>query len=267
MAAVELARRGLLDRTRALIAWGVGVVAYIALLAATFPSLEGSDQFDELVEDYPSALKDLFGLSDISLSTGPGYMDTELFNLMLPLLVLVLAIGSGSRTVAGEEDAGRLELLLAYPLRRLNAVLAKGVAVAIEIAIVAAVAFLALAALDPLVGLDLSVERLAGGILGLGVHGVLYAWLAVAVGALRPGRTLAIAVPAGLAAVGYLINGLQELASWLEPFRFVSSFWWIGQSPLSHGVEYGRYVVIAAAAVVVLVAGALLFERRDLEVP
>ena len=267
MAAVELARRGLLDRTRALIAWGVGIVAYIALLGATFPSIEGSDQFDEVVEDYPEALKDLFGLSDISLTTGPGYVDTELFNLMLPLLVLVLAIGSGARTLAGDEDAGRLELLLAYPLRRRNAALAKGVAVATEIAIVALVAFLTLAAFDPLVGLDLRLERLAGGILGLALHGVLYAWLAIAVGAVRPGRALAIAIPAGLAAVGYLVNGLQELASWLEPFRFVSSFWWIGQSPLSNGVDYERYVVVAAAAVVVLAAGAFFFERRDLQVP
>ncbi|HEY7705920.1 MAG TPA: ABC transporter permease subunit [Gaiellaceae bacterium] len=267
MGAIELTRRGLLDRTRALLAWSIGVVAYVALLAATFPSLEGSDEFDELVEDYPAALKDLFGLSDVSLTTGPGYMDTELFNLMLPLLVLVLAIGAGSRTLAGEEEAGRLELLLAYPLRRRSAVLTKGVAVAVEVAIVSAVAFGALAAFDGLVGLDLSLERLAGGILGLGLHGVLYAWLAIAVAAARPGRGLAIAIPAGVAAAGYLINGLQELASWLEPFRFVSSFWWIGQSPLSHGVDYERFVLVAAAALVALAAGSLLLERRDLEAP
>ena len=52
---------------------------------------------------------------------------------MLPLLVLVLAIGSGARAVRGEEDAGRLELVLAYPVRRRAAVLAKGVAVAAEV--------------------------------------------------------------------------------------------------------------------------------------
>ena len=52
---------------------------------------------------------------------------------MLPLLALVLAIGSGARTLAGEEEAGRLELLFAYPVRWRDGVLAKGFAVAIEL--------------------------------------------------------------------------------------------------------------------------------------
>lgn len=267
MGAAELVNRGLRDRTRALIAWSIGIAAYVALLAATFTSVKGSENFEKVVEDYPSALKDLFGLSDVLLTTGRGYMDTELFNLMLPLLVLVLAIGAGSRTIAGEEEAGRLELLLAYPLRRRSAVLAKGVAVALEVAVVSGVAFLTIAAFDPVVGLDLSFERLAGASLALALLGILYAWLAVAVGAARPGRGLAIAIPAGLAAVGYLVNGLQDLASWLRPFRFVSTFWWAGQSPLSTGVRYGGCLVLAAAAVVALAAGAALLERRDLQVP
>ena len=267
MGAAELLRRGLLDRTRTLLAWSIGIAAYVALLAATFTSIEGSESFDKLVQDYPAALKDLFGLSDVVLTTGSGYMDTELFNIMLPLLVLVLAIGAGSRTLAGEEEAGRLELLLAYPIRRRSAVLAKGLAVALEVAVVSAAGFLALAAFDPLVGLDLDFERLAGATLALALLGVLHAWLAIAVGAARPGRGLAIAVPAGLAAAAYLVNGLQDLASWLKPFRFLSSFWWAGQSPLSTGVQYDGCLVIAAAAVVALVAGALLIERRDLQVP
>jgi beta-exotoxin I transport system permease protein len=267
MGAAELLNRGLRDRTRTLLAWSIGVAAYIALLAATFTSIHGSEGFDKLVQDYPAALKDLFGLSDVVLTTGQGYMDTELFNIMLPLLVLVLAIGAGSRTLAGEEEAGRLELLLAYPIRRRNAVVAKGVAVALEVAIVSAAAFTALAAFDPIVGLDLPLERLAGATLALALLGILHGWLAIAVGAARPGRGLAIAVPAGFAAAAYLVNGLQDLASWLSPFRFVSSFWWAGQSPLSTGVQYDGCLVLAVAATAVLLAGSLLLERRDLQVP
>ena len=267
MGATELLRRGVVDRKRALLGWSLGIAAYIALLAAVFPSIEDSENIDELVEDYPEALKDLLGFGDVLLSTGSGYMDTEIFNLMLPLLVLVLAIGSGSRTVAGEEEAGRLELPLSFPLRRRDAVLAKGLALALELALVTAVAFAAFALADPLVGLDLDVERLAGGVLGVAILGLLHGWLAIAVGAARPGRALAIAVSAGIAAVGYLVNGLHELASWLDPFRFVSSFWWLGQSPLSTGVRYDGYFVLGLASIVVLVAAALLIERRDLQVP
>jgi ABC-2 type transport system permease protein len=267
MEAAEFLNRGVRDRTRALIGWCAGVAAYIALLAAIFPSIEGSADLDELIQDYPEALKSLFGLSGVNLTTGPGYVDTELFNLMLPLLAIVLAIGSGSRTLAGEEEAGRLELLFAYPVRRRDGVVAKGLAVGIEVAIFAAVVFLALAVLDPVFGLDLPHGRLAGAVVGLGLLAIMHGWLALAVGAARPSRALAIAVPAGFAAFGYLVGGLHDLAGWLDPFRVLSSFWWIGQSPLSTGIRVDGMLVVGAAAVVALVAAALLIERRDLEVP
>jgi beta-exotoxin I transport system permease protein len=267
MGAVEFLTRELRDRTRALVFWCVGGAAYVALIASIFPSIQDSPQLDQLVQDYPEALKSLFGIGGVNLTTGAGYIDTELFNIILPLLVIVLAIGSGSRTLAGEEEAGRLELPFSYPVRRRDGVLAKGLGVAGEVAALCAAIFLALAVLDPVLGLDLSLGRLVGAVLGLAMLGLLHGWLALAVGAARPGRGLAIALPAAAAAVGYLVGGLHELAGWLDPFRFVSSFWWIGQSPLTNGVELARLLVVLAASVVALVAASLLIERRDLQVP
>jgi ABC-2 type transport system permease protein len=265
---VEPTRRELLDHRRSLVGWCAGVVGYTALIAAIFPSIESSPEFDELIESYPEALKALFGISEGgSITSGAGYLDVELFSLMLPLLVLVHAIGAGARAFAGEEDAGRLELVLSYPVRRRDVVLAKGVAVAASVAIVCAAAGLAIALLDPLVGLDLALGNLVAAITGLAVLGVLHGWLALAVGAAIPSRALAIAIPAGLAAAGYLVNGLHGLAGWLDPFRFLSPFWLVGSSPLQNGVDALGTLVVAGAAVVALLAGAVLVERRDLQVP
>lgn len=267
MGAAEFVNRGVRDRVRALVGWSVGAAAYIALLAAIFPSVEGSSELDNLVQDYPDALKSLFGLGGVDLGTGSGYMDTELFNLMLPLLAIVLAIGSGSRTVAGEEEAGRLELPFSYPVRRRDAVEARGIAVGVEIAVFCVAAFFALALLNPAFDLDLPLGRLAGALLGVALLALLHGWLALAVGAARPSRALAIAVPASFAAFSYLVGGLESVASWVHPFRFLSSFWWIGQSPLTTGVHIDRFLVVAVSAVAALVAAALLIERRDLQAP
>ena len=267
MGATEFLNRGVRDRKRAVLGWSLGFVAYIAIIVASFPTLEGSDELDTAVEDYPEALKNLFGISGIELTSGPGYLDSQLFNLVLPLLAIVLAIGTGSKTVAGEEEAGRLELLFAYPVRWRDGVLMKGIAVAVEIVVVSLVSFLTILGLGAFVDLDVGLERLAGAVLAMGLLALLHGWLAVAVGAARPGKSLAIAVPAGFAAFGYLVNGLYSQAGWLEPFRFLSGFWWIGVSPLSTGVRYDRLVVVAVVSVIVLAAGALLIERRDLQVP
>src|SRR4249920_1971504 len=268
MAGAELVRRGLGDHRRALAGWCIGIAGYVALVASIFPSIKSSPQLDDLIQSYPDILKSLFGIAEGgTLTSGDGYLDVELFSFMLPLLVLVLAIGSGARTFASEEDAGRLELVLAYPIRRRNAVLAKGVALAGEVILACVAAVLAILAFDALVGLDLSLAHVGSAFLSLVVLGLFYGWLALATGAAHPSRALAVGLAAGASAAGYLVGGLHVLAGWLHPFRFLSPFWLVGSSPLQRGADALGMAVVAIAAVVVLVVGALLVERRDLQVP
>ena len=264
--AAELLRRGIRDHYRSLAGWCVGIALYATLLAAVFPSIESSPGFSKLIESYPDALKTLFGISG-DFTTGPGYLDAELFSLILPLLAIVLAIGSAARTLAGDEDAGRLELVLAYPIRRRDSVLAKGAAVACEVAVFCVAAFAALIVLSAVFGLDLRVARLVTAVAAVAVLALFHGWLALAVAALVPSRALAIGLASAVAAVGYLIGGLEELAGWLHPFRFASSFWWIGQAPLRTGVSGSGAAVVAGAAAVCIAAAALAFDRRDLKTP
>jgi ABC-2 type transport system permease protein len=264
--ATELFRRGVLDHRRALAGWCIGIAAYAAMLSAVFPSIEGSPEFSKLAESYPEVLKTLFGITG-DFATGPGYLDTELFSLMLPLLAIVLAVGSAARSLAGEEDAGRLELVLAHPVRRRDAVVAKGAAVAVELICFCVAAFAALAVLDPIFGLDLPGVHLAEAVGTVGVLALFFGWLALAMAALTPSRAVAVGVPAAAAAATYLIGGLHELASWLDPFRVISPFWWVGKAPLRNGPDGWGVLVVAGAALACLAAAALLFERRDLQTP
>lgn len=242
--------------------------AYVALIALIFTSIESSPELNELIENYPDVLKSLFGISDgADITSGAGYLDLELFGFMLPLLVIILAVGSGARTFAGEEDAGRLELVLSYPVRRRSAVVAKGVAVALEVLVVAAASVLTIAVFDPIVGLDIAAGNLLQAFLWLVALGLFYGWLALAVGAAYPSRALAIGIAAGTAAADYLVNGLHAVAGWLDPFRFVSPFWLVGSSPLQGGADLVGVAVVLVAAAVLLGAGALFVERRDLETP
>lgn len=264
----ELARSGFRDHRRGLVAWCLGVVSYVAVIAAIFPSIESSPDFNELIESYPEVLKALFGLSEgADITSGPGFLDVELFSFMLPLLVLVQAIGAGASAFAGEEDAGRLELILAYPLRRRDAVLAKGAAVGAQVLVLCLAAGAAMLVLDPLLGLELDAANVLAAVCGLAAIGLLHGWLALGLGAAVPSRALAIGVPAGLAAAGYLVNGLHVLAGWLDPLRILSPFWLVGASPLQSGIDWAGALVVLLAGAAALGGGALVVERRDLQTP
>ena len=52
---------------------------------------------------------------DLDYVSGAGYLGSELFAFMVPLLLLIAAIGAGARAIAGEEERGTLDLLLANP--------------------------------------------------------------------------------------------------------------------------------------------------------
>ncbi len=239
---------------------------YVFLLAAIFPSIDSSPQLSELLDSYPEALKSLFGLTGaVDITRGAGFIDTELFSFMLPLLAIALAIGSGARTLAGEEESGRLELVLTYPVSRRRAVAAKAAAVGVETAAFCTAAFAALALASRLFDLGLPLGRLAGGLLGVFLLALVHGWLSIATGAARPSRALSIGVPAAMAAAAYLVGGLHAVAGWLDPFRFFSSFWWAGQAPLSTGPDYARLLVLALAGLGTIAAALSLIVRRDLE--
>jgi ABC-2 type transport system permease protein len=261
----ELLRRAVGDRSHALAVWLIGFAAYIALIVAVFPSIHGSGQFDDLLKQYPDVLKSFLGIGNsLNITSGPGFLDTELFSLMLPLLALVLAIGVGAATIAGEEEQGLLELVVSAPESRRAVIGWKAVGLLIEMVAVAVTIVVTLLIGDALVDLGLDAGRLVGATAGICLLALLHGWLAMLVGAATRHRSYAIGVPAALAAIGYLIAGLYSIADWLEPFKYLSGFYYAGRGPLSGGVDWAHLGVLAAACVLVLVAAVAVFERRDL---
>jgi beta-exotoxin I transport system permease protein len=261
----EVLRRAIADRRRTLLTWSFGTAAYIAMIAAVFPSIKGSKEFEQLGKSYPDVLKHLFGMTGtFNITTGPGYFDTELFSAMLPLFVVAMVIGAGSGTLAGEHEQGLLELVLARPVSRRSVVLWKALGLGIEIAVMTGAIVLAILIADPIVGLSLERAHVAGATLGLALLGAFHGSMALAVGAATRHKASAIGVPSAVAAMGYLVAGLAGLANWLSPFRYLSAFHYSGQAPLQNGVDGPRLLVLFAGTVVLLALAIVLFERRDL---
>jgi ABC-2 type transport system permease protein len=264
---LEIAARAQRDRRRAMGWWVVGSSLYALVIVATYPSMQGQDELNELMEDYPPELIALFagGETTFDLTSAADYLNSQLFAFILPLLLAILAVGFGAGTLAGEEERGTLDLVLSYPVARRRLVLEKGLVLVAEVVTLTAAVYLVSFGLGGLFEVDLPWSNVALSAVGQVLLGTTFGFLALAMGALSGSRGLALGVGAGAAGATYLLGSLAPVVSWLEPFKWLSPFYYAtGDNPLANGLPAWRLGVVVAVSAVLLVSSVAAFARRDL---
>lgn len=263
MSTIVLAR-SLADQRRSLIGWSVGVVAVVVTMAALWPSF--SDMLTpELLASYPEPMRELFDIA--AMDTGTGFINTELFSIILPGLFIAFAVGRGARTLAGEERDGILEMVLVTPVSRTAVVLAKTTAVIAGTAVLGMVLAVTLVTSSAVFSLGISLGGALAGSLAMVVLGAVFGTAAVTVGAVVPSRSAAVAIPAAVAVGGYILHVVGALIPSVTPWRPLSPFTQtIINGPVGGSVPAG--VGWLAVATVLLAAGAVVaFARRDIASP
>jgi ABC-2 type transport system permease protein len=262
----SVALRTLKDQRKALLAWAISFAALVAMYVAVYPSVKGNSSFAKLIDQMPKTYRALFTTGGgADFTTPAGYLNTELLTFMGPLLLLVYAIGAGAFALAGEEERGTIDLLLATPISRAKVALGKFSSLVLGTAVLAAVLWAALAAEGAAAGMELPLGNTAAALLQLALLGVEFGTLALFVGALSGNLTLSRAVPALVAVVAYLINGLGPMVGWLNPLRPASPFFqYIGNDPLRNGLSLRGLVVSTLTIAILVVASLYIYRRRDL---
>ena len=260
-----VAERALQDRRRGFVGWSLGIAAYVALIASVYPSVQNSG-VQRALHDYPKELKAFFGGSRaFDLSTGAGYLNVELFSLVIPALLAIVAIGFAASTLAGEEEAGQMDLLLAYPVTRSRVVLEKIATLGGMLLALAMVVTVSIVAIGARADLGVSAGRVATASFGAALAALFVGLATMFTGAATGRRAVAIGVGTALFAVSYLLVGLAGLVSWIEPLRVLSPLYHAtGTQPIRNGIPFGNYAVLVALCSATAVAVVVVFDRHDL---
>lgn len=260
--------RFLRDRRRNTLWWLFGTVLGVALTVLFYPSIEGQDSFDEMAEEMPDAMAELFGLDGaFPMSSPEGFLQSQLVATTLPILLVVFGIAIGARAIGGAEEDGSLELLLANPVTRRRVLLERYGTVVLLHVVVLGVAAVTTALCGAAVGATdgIPLAWLAGAVAAVLLLGLLHATIAFAVGAATGRRGRAIAVAGAVAVAGYLVEGLAQAADPLKPVRAISPFHWLlGRNMLGEGIAWNAILLPLAATAALVVLAVPLFERRDL---
>ena len=259
-----LARQAMSALRRSATWWGVGIGVLVGTTAGFWPSLEGSEALDAFGDEEMGSLLEAFGAQN--MATPAGYLDGQMYALMLPLLLSGMAIAHVTALTSGDEDAGRLEFLHALPVSRQAVWLARWSAAVMMLALISVATVVVMLIARPTFSLsEVSPARLVTATTGCALLAMFHAAVGYATGGFGIRRSGAVAVSVCVLVAGYVLNFLVPLVDGLGWTRRASPwFWALGRQPVTDGVDVLGWLVLIGVTAGAVVVGSARLCRRDL---
>lgn len=253
------------DQRRGLVGWSIGVSLLVLVEALLWPSIRDVPDIDKLFAAYPDYLQKMFDVT--SMTTGLGFLNAELFTLLLPALFLVHGIARGARLVAGEEEEGTLDVLLVTPVSGARVVLEKTAALVTDLAALAAVLWVVTVLASLAIGMGVGPGDALSGALSVFLLGAELGVLSLGVGAATGSRTVAMAVSTALATAAYVLYVAGLVVPAVDPWQRLSPFdQAIADGPLGAGLPLS-FLWPALGTVVLTLLALPTLDRRDIAAP
>lgn len=259
----NLFKHELTSRWVAILGWGIGLSLWAAMYIAIFPEM--ADEMAGL------ANLSIYRALGFDLGSFAGYMAGVVVQFM-PLLLGIYVIITSTGTLAGEEDNGTLELVVAMPLPRWQIVAMKVAALALVLLLIMMIlgtgSAITLGIISQTTEVDVTPIQLFVALLG--VYPMLLAFFSIGLflGTIMPSRRLAVAVMVLIYLGSYLINSVGNLVDSMASFKAISLFSYINTNAdvFENGLHAGNISILLAISLVFFVLAMLAFERRNITV-
>lgn len=210
------------DQRRSLPAWGSAVALLILLESALWPSMASMPSLDAYLAEFPEPLREMFAIDQ--MATGRGFLNAELFTLMLPLLFLVYGISRGARMMAGEEEGGTLDLLLVTPISAKRVLLEEALALVTGLVVLGGCVLGATIAGSAAFDVGVGPGAAAAGTIAVVLLGVDFGVVALAAGAFTGRRGLAMGTATAVALASYVLFVAGMFVEGFSGWQQVSPF-------------------------------------------
>ncbi|CAN5541305.1 hypothetical protein BH23ACT6_BH23ACT6_15560 [soil metagenome] len=253
----QLWRKELADRWP--LAAGVGglLIVFSAIAFAIYAPMAST--LDAVAATFPREILTIIG----GIAPG-GYVVSQLFNVLGPIMVVALAVTIGTSVLAGEEDDGTLGLLLAHPVRRGTLLAIKGGVVLTLMAITTTLFFVGVATSAAYQGVPLDGGLIAAACLHLYFLAACFAMISLAAGAATGRAGVAGAIAGAVTVVSYLTATMLPVAGFEGWARISPWHYYNGSDPLTNGIDGTHLVVLIGLGVLAALVSWVTFSRRDL---
>ena len=257
----DVAQIDLRLRRRSMLWYAVGLAICAFVVVAIYPVMKDMS-LGALTEDNPTVAA-LFGASG-SITSPTGWVNANLYANFLPLMILLLTIGYGASSIAGQSEEGSLGLVATLPISRRRLVREKTLVLTL-LAVPLAITTTAVILLGRHYELTLPTGAVIGAMITMLIMGVDFRLVAMIIGVLTGSRGLALGLTSALAAASYLVSSLAPVVSWAHTVRPASLFYWaVGGDQLTAGPSTSAYVVLVLVGVGLHLATVAVIERLDI---
>lgn len=250
-------------RRGAIFGWGLGLSFLPVVYIAIYPSVA-----EEMAAFADIPLYQAFGMS---LGTFSDWVASILM-VFLPLVAAIYAIINGTATLAGEEEDGRLEMLVTLPLPRWQIVTAKALAHSISSVVLYIV--VSLVSWGVFEGIKGQIEtELSGPEM---FKAVMAGWplifavgmMAMFLAAFCSKRRIASMIAAAVLAISYFGSNLSASTPVLEPFEPFFLFTYLDASgkAISAGQKTEDVLILLGIGLVSYLLTVVFFQLRKLTV-
>lgn len=260
-------RKTIWDRRRSVWGWGGGLGLLTLVMFSIWPTMEAdAEALAALVTSFPREVFAMFGMSDpAAIITPAGFISSRTYQAIGPILIIMFVVRGISMALVKEESDGAFDLALSVPASRRQVIAGKALGVAFSTGVVVVIITVAALVGNIAWETELGVDSILAAGAGLGLVGLFFGGLTMAIWAMGGSSIPAVRITAVLAMTAFLLNGLGSLSDALETARVVSPFYWyFGDTPpLAKGFE-PTYFLLLAGALVTGWAAVMTIDRRDI---
>jgi len=201
----------------ALIGWGLALGALGYFMMGFYDLLaEQRTAMEQLIAQYPPELMAFFGSTGtVNLFTPAGYLTVEFFSLM-PVVLGIFGVATGSGLLAGDEENGLLDLVISYPVSRTSLFFGRLLGFAVTLAGILGITWLAFTAGIGATKMDVTAVELLRPFIGLYAIVFLFGGLGLLLSMLLPSRGMANMLAGILMVASYFIQSLSSINPDLE---------------------------------------------------
>jgi ABC-2 type transport system permease protein len=253
-------------RRGAIIGWGLGLCFFPVVYVGLYPSF--AEQMSTFQEMMDLAIYQALG---ISMASFEGYMASTVTNL-IPVILAIYAVMNGTGTLAGEEDSGRLEMVVALPIPRWQIVAVKAVALGVTLLLILAIsaggAALTLLTILGQVETNVTVADVFLALLSAWPLAMAFGMISLFLGAFCPSRRVAAMLATIVVIASYLGSNLTGMITSLQSIEklFLFHFYEATAGALENGQQLSNVLVLLSVALAAFGIAVFFFQKRNLTV-